>query len=152
MSVSIGRSLACSCSSSSFVNYSSTNRRAFGTSGRCYRSSRFLKTTIKAQQRPTWLPGLDPPPYLDGTWALRITIQHLMILLNLEIFITLFFYFIFLLLCKVLWEILGLTHLDLERTRRAWSGMCKLSWFIPVLPWLELLEFFSLMWVPFLYE
>ncbi|KAF7830627.1 photosystem I chlorophyll a/b-binding protein 5, chloroplastic [Senna tora] len=22
-----------------------------------------------AQQRPTWLPGLDPPPYLDGTLA-----------------------------------------------------------------------------------
>ncbi|KAI9096783.1 hypothetical protein K1719_025962 [Acacia pycnantha] len=24
---------------------------------------------IAAQQRPTWLPGLDPPPYLDGTLA-----------------------------------------------------------------------------------
>ncbi|KAJ4841551.1 hypothetical protein Tsubulata_001759 [Turnera subulata] len=22
---------------------------------------------VRAQQRPTWLPGLDPPPYLDGT-------------------------------------------------------------------------------------
>lgn len=22
---------------------------------------------VQAQNRPTWLPGLDPPPYLDGT-------------------------------------------------------------------------------------
>lgn len=22
---------------------------------------------VQAQDRPTWLPGLDPPPYLDGT-------------------------------------------------------------------------------------
>ncbi|KAJ6939881.1 hypothetical protein NC651_006135 [Populus alba x Populus x berolinensis] len=24
---------------------------------------------VHALQRPTWLPGLDPPPYLDGTLA-----------------------------------------------------------------------------------
>ncbi|KAL9313003.1 hypothetical protein ACSQ67_018455 [Phaseolus vulgaris] len=30
----------------------------------CYR-----QTCVAAQQRPTWLPGLDPPPYLDGTLA-----------------------------------------------------------------------------------
>lgn len=24
-------------------------------------------SVVRAQQRPTWLPGLDPPPYLDGT-------------------------------------------------------------------------------------
>ncbi|KAI4389542.1 hypothetical protein MLD38_001758 [Melastoma candidum] len=24
---------------------------------------------VRAQQRPTWLPGLEPPPYLDGTLA-----------------------------------------------------------------------------------
>ncbi|KAJ8748074.1 hypothetical protein K2173_027553 [Erythroxylum novogranatense] len=27
------------------------------------------QTVVRAQQRPTWLPGLDPPPYLDGTLA-----------------------------------------------------------------------------------
>ncbi|RVW40526.1 Protein CYPRO4 [Vitis vinifera] len=26
-------------------------------------------TVVQAQQRPTWLPGLDPPPYLNGTLA-----------------------------------------------------------------------------------
>lgn len=31
-------------------------------------SSRRLSTVlVQAQERPTWLPGLDPPPYLDGT-------------------------------------------------------------------------------------
>lgn len=30
-------------------------------------SSSRLQTVVKAQERPTWLPGLDPPPYLDGT-------------------------------------------------------------------------------------
>ncbi|KAF2324384.1 hypothetical protein GH714_013401 [Hevea brasiliensis] len=29
----------------------------------------FTRTVVHAQQRPTWLPGLDPPPYLDGTLA-----------------------------------------------------------------------------------
>ncbi|WOH02866.1 hypothetical protein DCAR_0522256 [Daucus carota subsp. sativus] len=28
---------------------------------------RHLITCIRAQERPTWLPGLDSPPYLDGT-------------------------------------------------------------------------------------
>ncbi|KAK4337875.1 hypothetical protein RND71_042362 [Anisodus tanguticus] len=32
-------------------------------------SLRPCTTVIQAQQRPTWLPGLDPPPYLDGTLA-----------------------------------------------------------------------------------
>ncbi|KAL6317174.1 hypothetical protein AAG906_029926 [Vitis piasezkii] len=27
------------------------------------------RTVVQAQQRPTWLPGLDPPPYLNGTLA-----------------------------------------------------------------------------------
>nr|GMC50453.1 photosystem I chlorophyll A/B-binding protein 5, chloroplastic [Ipomoea batatas] len=33
----------------------------------CPRKCRSL--VVRAQQRPTWLPGLDPPPYLDGTLA-----------------------------------------------------------------------------------
>ncbi|KAF5747000.1 Light-harvesting complex I protein Lhca5 isoform 1 [Tripterygium wilfordii] len=32
-------------------------------------TQRYLQTVVRAQQRPTWLPGLDPPPYLDGTLA-----------------------------------------------------------------------------------
>ncbi|XP_060188047.1 photosystem I chlorophyll a/b-binding protein 5, chloroplastic [Lycium barbarum] len=32
-------------------------------------SLRPCTTVVQAQQRPTWLPGLDPPPYLDGTLA-----------------------------------------------------------------------------------
>ncbi|KAL4196886.1 hypothetical protein AMTRI_Chr04g185340 [Amborella trichopoda] len=27
------------------------------------------RCVITSAQRPTWLPGLDPPPYLDGTLA-----------------------------------------------------------------------------------
>nr|GMC54278.1 photosystem I chlorophyll A/B-binding protein 5, chloroplastic [Ipomoea batatas] len=33
----------------------------------CPRKCRSL--VVRAQQRPTWLPGLDPPSYLDGTLA-----------------------------------------------------------------------------------
>uniref|UniRef100_A0A0F7GYJ2 Chlorophyll a-b binding protein, chloroplastic n=1 Tax=Francoa sonchifolia TaxID=23250 RepID=A0A0F7GYJ2_9ROSI len=32
-------------------------------------TQRNYRTTVRAQERPTWLPGLDPPPYLDGTLA-----------------------------------------------------------------------------------
>ncbi|PWA13694.1 chlorophyll A-B binding protein [Artemisia annua] len=80
MYISIGRSshiLSCSCSSSSIVKHgtgNSANRTSFGTTTICpptrwSRGSRHLKTAIHAQDRPTWLPGLDPPPYLDGTLA-----------------------------------------------------------------------------------
>lgn len=52
-------------------------------------------------------------------------------------------------LSNLVWlEILGSTLLALERTHRAWSGMCRQSWSMLALPWLELLEFFSQMWVP----
>lgn len=33
------------------------------------RSIRVSKAVVYAQTRPTWLPGLDPPSYLDGTLA-----------------------------------------------------------------------------------
>ncbi|MCL7038020.1 hypothetical protein MKW94_016545 [Papaver nudicaule] len=32
-------------------------------------STRFARTCVRAQKRPTWLPGLDPPAYLNGTLA-----------------------------------------------------------------------------------
>ncbi|KAI3758946.1 hypothetical protein L6452_06519 [Arctium lappa] len=80
MYISIGRSshiLISSCSSSFLAKYStgnSTFRTAYGTTpihspGRWGRGARHLRTSIQAQQRPTWLPGIDPPSYLDGTLA-----------------------------------------------------------------------------------
>ncbi|OMO74768.1 Chlorophyll A-B binding protein, plant [Corchorus olitorius] len=33
------------------------------------RNLEIAENLLRAQQRPTWLPGLDPPPYLDGTLA-----------------------------------------------------------------------------------
>ncbi|PWA85864.1 chlorophyll A-B binding protein [Artemisia annua] len=48
------------------------NRTSFSTTTifpptRWNRCSRDLKTAIHAQDRPKWLPCLDPPPYFDGT-------------------------------------------------------------------------------------
>ncbi|KAH7567419.1 hypothetical protein JRO89_XS07G0069900 [Xanthoceras sorbifolium] len=76
MAVAVGRGFLiqpCSSSSSSFVckyrhepslGITSTLWPAkMGTTRRC------TSTVVRAQQRPTWLPGLDPPPYLDGTLA-----------------------------------------------------------------------------------
>ncbi|KAJ9567636.1 hypothetical protein OSB04_003602 [Centaurea solstitialis] len=76
MYISIGRSshVLVSSSSSSFLAKYSTFRTAYGTTpiyspGRWGRGARHSRTSIQAQQRPTWLPGLDPPAYLDGTLA-----------------------------------------------------------------------------------
>ncbi|KAI3922225.1 hypothetical protein MKX01_005914 [Papaver californicum] len=32
-------------------------------------STRFARTSVRAQESPTWLPGLDPPAYLNGILA-----------------------------------------------------------------------------------
>lgn len=109
------------------------------------------RTAVRAQLRPTWLPGLDPPPYLDGRWAFHLIVHvnvhlccfkkenfafELEACLNCILFSNL-----------VCLEILVLIHLGLERIQKAWSGMCRQSWFILALLCLELLEFFLLMWV-----
>ena len=40
------------------------------------RTTRCLtQTVVRAQLRPTWLPGLDPPPYLDGRWDFHIVVH-----------------------------------------------------------------------------
>lgn len=40
---------------------------AFWTAGAGNNTRHFTRTVVRAQLRPTWLPGLDPPPYLDGS-------------------------------------------------------------------------------------
>ncbi|KAM7514217.1 hypothetical protein LguiA_003800 [Lonicera macranthoides] len=69
--------MACSVSSSSvllvkknniFINRSTTST-SFGTSRRAPSPPYSSSILVRAQQRPTWLPGLDPPSYLDGTLA-----------------------------------------------------------------------------------
>lgn len=53
------------------IKYNKTSLGLTKTSGAAKgitSSSRRLSTVlVQAQERPTWLPGLDPPPYLDGT-------------------------------------------------------------------------------------
>ncbi|KAK9669829.1 hypothetical protein RND81_13G157300 [Saponaria officinalis] len=52
---------------------SSYETNTFITSSYLVRPFRPLTSTrrvaVRAQARPTWLPGLDPPPYLDGSLA-----------------------------------------------------------------------------------
>lgn len=45
-----------------------------------------LHVVVRAQgeSRPTWLPGLDPPPYLDGTWAHVVQLLFYTIQLTLQ--------------------------------------------------------------------
>lgn len=73
--------LTCNSKVSLFQPFSS-NAASFGTSSSHSRvrsvagasfngkpEDRATRAVVRAQQRPTWLPGLDPPPYLDGTLA-----------------------------------------------------------------------------------
>nr|QGW67519.1 light-harvesting chlorophyll a/b-binding protein [Hevea brasiliensis] len=76
MALVMGRALfarPCSSSSLCFASKSMYKsslglRDTFWTS-KIGRTRCFTRTVVHAQQRPTWLPGLDPPPYLDGTLA-----------------------------------------------------------------------------------
>ncbi|XP_021898618.1 photosystem I chlorophyll a/b-binding protein 5, chloroplastic isoform X2 [Carica papaya] len=57
-----------SSSSSFFCN--NIHREPFGVTSTSWSTKpRTCAVVVEAQQRPTWLPGLDPPPYLDGTLA-----------------------------------------------------------------------------------
>ncbi|OAY50931.1 photosystem I chlorophyll a/b-binding protein 5, chloroplastic [Manihot esculenta] len=76
MALVMGRALlAQPCSSSSLCFTSkSLCKSSLGLKNTCWtseigRNRCFTRTVVRAQQRPTWLPGLDPPPYLDGTLA-----------------------------------------------------------------------------------
>ncbi|KAK9270933.1 hypothetical protein L1049_026520 [Liquidambar formosana] len=57
-----------SSSSSSFLG-KNVYKPSLGTSYTSWPARRCARTVVQAQERPTWLPGLDPPPYLDGTLA-----------------------------------------------------------------------------------
>ncbi|KAK6784326.1 hypothetical protein RDI58_017781 [Solanum bulbocastanum] len=55
-----GKSIRKTCASLKGFNW---------TSARKGHSLTPCTTLVQAHQRPTWLPGLDPPPHLDGTLA-----------------------------------------------------------------------------------
>ncbi|KAK3028281.1 hypothetical protein RJ639_037458 [Escallonia herrerae] len=75
MDVAVGKGfqiLACS-GSSSFIG-KTVNKTSLGATNnrfpaRTGSAPRYFRTVVRAQERPTWLPGLDPPPYLDGSLA-----------------------------------------------------------------------------------
>uniref|UniRef100_A0A0F7GZW6 Chlorophyll a-b binding protein, chloroplastic n=1 Tax=Geranium incanum TaxID=1158081 RepID=A0A0F7GZW6_9ROSI len=74
MAVTVGRVfLAQPCTSASFIgngNGKHIHRSSFGFLAKPGAAlSRHSRIVVRAQERPTWLPGLDPPPYLNGTLA-----------------------------------------------------------------------------------
>lgn len=140
MEIAVGRSLrALPSRFSAFPSNGIGGKTSPVKTAPCRRQCRNL--VVRAQQRPTWLPGLDPPPYLDGTWAPFCQFTSFLIGCKCSAAID---------ACGLLFAVLlgisGLILLDLERIRKAWGGMCKQSWFMPVSPWLGLQEFFLLMW------
>uniref|UniRef100_A0A0F7GZS0 Chlorophyll a-b binding protein, chloroplastic n=1 Tax=Monsonia emarginata TaxID=28966 RepID=A0A0F7GZS0_9ROSI len=72
MAVTVGKVfLAQPCTSASFIaNGKHVHRSSFGFAANPGAAPlRHSWTVVRAQERPTWLPGLDPPPYLNGTLA-----------------------------------------------------------------------------------
>lgn len=74
MAVAVGRGFLLQPSSSSSFISKDVNKSSVGITSTFLpakpgTTGRYLATVVRAQQRPTWLPGLDPPPYLDGTLA-----------------------------------------------------------------------------------
>uniref|UniRef100_A0A0F7GYJ7 Chlorophyll a-b binding protein, chloroplastic n=1 Tax=Hypseocharis bilobata TaxID=253189 RepID=A0A0F7GYJ7_9ROSI len=73
MAVTVGKvflAQPCSSSSSASLLGRHVHRPSFGWSVKPGAAPpRYSRTVVRAQQRPTWLPGLDPPPYLNGTLA-----------------------------------------------------------------------------------
>ncbi|KAJ7958151.1 Chlorophyll a-b binding protein, chloroplastic [Quillaja saponaria] len=74
MAVLVGRGFPFqTCSSTPFSSQSknflipSLGVRYSFLQARTETTRRYAQTVVQAQQRPTWLPGLEPPPYLDGT-------------------------------------------------------------------------------------
>ncbi|XP_039055895.1 photosystem I chlorophyll a/b-binding protein 5, chloroplastic-like [Hibiscus syriacus] len=74
MVITVGRGFLlqpCSCSSS-HIFHNKIYKPSFGSAPAFWSTSsprRYRQVAVQAQQRPTWLPGLDPPAYLDGTLA-----------------------------------------------------------------------------------
>ncbi|PHT98725.1 hypothetical protein BC332_32384 [Capsicum chinense] len=74
MDVAVGRGFQVVAFSGSSFHGNSIPKASAAVSGinwtaRTGHSPRPCTTVVQAQQRPTWLPGLDPPPHLDGTLA-----------------------------------------------------------------------------------
>uniref|UniRef100_A0A0F7GYP1 Chlorophyll a-b binding protein, chloroplastic n=1 Tax=Pelargonium hortorum TaxID=4031 RepID=A0A0F7GYP1_PELHO len=72
MAVTVGRVFLAqpfSSSASSYIgNGKHAHRSSFGLPAKPDTAPmRHFRTVVRAQERPTWLPGLDPPPYLNGT-------------------------------------------------------------------------------------
>uniref|UniRef100_A0A0F7H084 Chlorophyll a-b binding protein, chloroplastic n=1 Tax=Pelargonium australe TaxID=59866 RepID=A0A0F7H084_9ROSI len=72
MAVTVGRVFLAQPFSSSAFSYlgngKHVHRSSFGLPAKPGAASmRYSRTVVRAQERPTWLPGLDPPPYLNGT-------------------------------------------------------------------------------------
>ena len=74
MDIAVGRNIQILAFSGSSFHGKSICKTSVALKGtnwpaRTGHSLRQCRTAVRAQQRPTWLPGLDPPPYLDGTLA-----------------------------------------------------------------------------------
>lgn len=76
MEIAVGRGFNFPAHSSSLSNCINKPAAAFGISsninnnGLLQKGPSFRRVAVRADlNRPTWLPGLDPPPYLDGTLA-----------------------------------------------------------------------------------
>uniref|UniRef100_A0A0F7H094 Chlorophyll a-b binding protein, chloroplastic n=1 Tax=Pelargonium transvaalense TaxID=158603 RepID=A0A0F7H094_9ROSI len=74
MAITVGRVFLTqpfSSSASSYIgngNGKHVHRSSFGLPAKPDAAPmRHSRTVVRAQERPTWLPGLDPPPYLNGT-------------------------------------------------------------------------------------
>ncbi|KAE9457154.1 hypothetical protein C3L33_10947, partial [Rhododendron williamsianum] len=58
-----------SSSSSAFIGKNNGKSWVTYLPGREGYGRHYSRAVVQAQQRPTWLPGLDPPPYLDGRFV-----------------------------------------------------------------------------------
>lgn len=66
MAVAVGRGFLvppCALSPNNKSSFGITNTPSPAKQGT---TRAYTRLVARAQLRPTWLPGLDPPPYLDG--------------------------------------------------------------------------------------
>lgn len=74
MAVAAGRAFLVQPSSLTFASHNNLLNHSFGTTNTSLlvkpgNARGFARQMVRAQGRPTWLPGLDPPAYLDGRWV-----------------------------------------------------------------------------------
>uniref|UniRef100_A0A0F7GZW1 Chlorophyll a-b binding protein, chloroplastic n=1 Tax=California macrophylla TaxID=337344 RepID=A0A0F7GZW1_9ROSI len=68
MAATVGRSFLVHPSTCASLIGNGNGKSSFCFSAKPSRHS-YTVPVVRAQERPTWLPGLDPPPYLNGTLA-----------------------------------------------------------------------------------